>query len=181
MKRTVVDGLKIDEGKPGRIQTARCAILVIGQLEASIARTKGDSATPGERCLAAPDCAAVGVDRLRVAVESMRIVAQIRSHALACLDAIPAAGDNRAHLHDAEGCHHRIMSIIAPSEADAFRVARSLDQRVKEIRCRCRIGWKLAVIQKFRDGSLRFRALHAINRIGVVPCNHQQALNAGEA
>src|ERR1700690_205944 len=112
----------IDDGKAGRIQAARRAVLVVGKLELAVARAEHDHAAPGQRRIALPDRPALAVDRFGVAVESVWIAPQVRPQALAGRHPIPAAGNDRAHFDDAERGHHRVFGVVAPGEAGALRI-----------------------------------------------------------
>ena len=61
-----------------------------------------------------------------------------------------------------------------------MRIARRIQQRVEKSRRRHRVGRQLAVVEKFCQRGLGFRALHAVDRIGVITGDHQKPLDAGE-
>src|SRR5450631_454953 len=170
----------IDDREAGGIQAARHAVLVVGELELAVARAERDGAAPGQHRVALPDRASVAVDRFGVAVEPARIAVQVRPQALAGRHAIPAAADDVSHLDHTERGHHRVFGIIAPGKTDAFRIGGGVDQRIEKIRLRHRVGRQLAVVHEFRQRGLRLGALHAVDRIGVVTGDRQQALHPGK-
>src|SRR5690606_7900987 len=104
-------------GKAGRSQAACGAILLLGQFELAVADAERDLAAPRERLSALHDHAALAVHGLGIAVNRERLAAQIGADALAGRHAVPAAGDDRAHLGHADGRHHRIWGVVAPDEA----------------------------------------------------------------
>ena len=85
-----------------------------------------------------------------------------------------------AHLDGAERGHHRVFGIVAPGKAVALRIGGGCEQDVEKIRFRRRIGGELAVGEEFRQRALRLGALDAVDRIGVVAGDGQQALDAGK-
>ena len=54
------------------------------------------------------------------------------------------------------------------------------EQGVEKFRLRRGVGRQLAVVQEFRQRGLRLGALHAVDRIGVIAGDRQQALDAGK-
>ena len=124
--------------------------------------------------------APVAVDRFGIAIEPVRFAAQVRPQALPGRHAIPAAGDDLSHLDGAERGHHRIFGIVTPGKAFALRIAGGLQQQVEKILLGRAVRRQLAVGEEFRQRALRLGAVNAVDRVGLVIRDSEQALNAGE-
>src|SRR5579864_1939389 len=109
----------IDDGKARRIKPARRAIFVVAQLKLAVAGAEWNIAAPRQDAVPLVEWTAAIVDRLGVTIEPVRIAPQVRAQALSGRHAIPAAGDDRAHLDHPERGHHGVFGVVAPGEAGA--------------------------------------------------------------
>ncbi len=165
---------------PAEFKPARCAVLVVGQLEAAITCAERDSSAPGKRRLAVLDGAAIGIDGLRVAVEAVWITAQIRAHAFARLPRDTSRGlrsrpSRQSPVTPSPRTLYRCtMKSRRPPDCAPLQSARRRIQALKRHRR------QFSVVQEFCDCGLRPGALHAVDRIGVKARNHQETLNAGK-
>src|SRR5438105_5133021 len=96
----------------------RAAILLLADLETHIARAELRRPAPHQKLVAALERLAILVDRFGETVEPGRFGGQVRFDALAGVDAIPAARNNRAVLVHTERRHDGKRRLIAPGKAD---------------------------------------------------------------